>query len=285
VVARELSKRPSLARDGLRTMTLLVALACASYILSAVVGFAGTREFDLPFRTVSLAPPATLIGQNGSDYLGGPRFLLLSGEPGLGAVFLLVAIASASILERGRRRVALLTLLGGGVIVAQSTGLLFALVAMACVSVFVVVTRQVALIAATVMALAVMPALQLLTTQLINRKEQTNPLSLIDRGLAGKTADSSISLSATWAHAPLLVVPLVALLAYLAFLCFRRPIELGLVAAIAVIAWYAQPLQYHPGIWLMLFSVVLLSQGFPETVRAAHVPLTAESTYESGRAL
>lgn len=257
LIAYELSKRPSLGRDALRAVTMLVAFTCASYALSVALGFAGTRGITLPFRTLSFSPPFTLTGGNAANYLSTPRFLVIGGEPGLGGVFLVVAIASSLILERGRRRIALLGLLAIGVVAVQSTGELIALIAMALASAFVLITRRVALLVATAVALVAIPAGLALANWLVDFKERTAPQSVIDRGLAGTDAAQGISLSALWSQSPILVIPIVALLAYLAFLSVRRPEQFGLVAALAVIAWFAQPLQYHAGVWLLLFAVLL----------------------------
>jgi len=255
VVAFQLSKRPALARDALRALTLLVAFTCLSYGVSVLTGFAGAHEIALHYRTVTFAPPLTLTGGNAANYLSTPRFLTLGSEPGLGGVFLLVAIAATLILERGRRRVALLSALAVGVVGAQSTGILIALMAMTCAAAFVLITKRVAFFVATAVLFAAAPVALAITNQLVARKERIAPLSITDRGLAGSTGNSEISLSTAWSHTPVLVVPLLALLAYLALRSIRDPVQLGLVAAVSVTAWFAQPLQYHPGVWLLMLLV------------------------------
>jgi hypothetical protein len=256
VVAFQLSKRPSLARDALRALTLLVAFTCVSYGVSVLTGFVGAHEIALHYRTVTFAPPLTLTGGNAANYLSTPRFLTLGSEPGLGGVFLLIASAATLVLERGRRRIVLLSALAVGVVGAQSTGVLIALGAMVCAAAFVVVTKRVAFIVATALLAAALPVALAITNQLVARKERIAPLSITDRGLAGSAGGSGISLSAAWSHTPALVVPLVALLGYFAIRSIRDPVQLGLVAAVSVTAWFAQPLQYHPGVWLMMLLVL-----------------------------
>jgi hypothetical protein len=259
IVAYELAKRPTLARDSMRALTMLISVLCASYLLSVAVGFAGSHHLQLPFRTATLAPPATLVGGSAANYLSTPRFLVLSGEPGLGGIYLLVATGGALMLERGRRRVLLLALLGAGCAAAQSTGLIIGLMAMACAVAFVFVTRRVAVIAAVAAMFVLLPSALAVSNLLVERKEGFAPLSVTDRGLTGGDATGAISLSGAWPYDPIIVVPLVVLLAYVAYLCVREPVPLGLVVGVAVIAWFAQPFHYHPGVWVMLFLAALLA--------------------------
>lgn len=255
-VTLELARRPALARSALRALTLIIAATCASFIASAFIGFAGTRDVLLPFRDISFAPPFTFFTDN-KDYLPVPRFNVISGEPGLGAVYLVIAATCSILLERGRRRAILLALIGTGVVVNQSTGLLFAIVAMIGAIGFVAIARKIAVLAAIVVAVAAVPVVRFVVSALIDHKEQRYPISVTVRGFSGQEADTSISLSALWAHNPIIVVPLVALLGYLLFVTVRRPVQFGAVAAVTTVAWFAQPLQYHPGVWVMLAATVI----------------------------
>lgn len=260
LVAHEVSQRPVLTRTSLRLFAVTIALTCASYVASWATGFLGMRPIELPYRSVMFAPPASLVTIHTNDYLGTPRFLSLSGEPGLGALFLLVALAFVVTYERRWTRRILLSLLLVGIAAAQSAGLLLAFFAMTGAAAALFVARRVAVLAATAVVLGLIPVAIESAARLIEIKGRTNPLSIADRGLAGSSADSAISLSAAWSQAPSVVIPLVALLALFAWTSIQYPLQFGLVVGIAVISWYAQPVQFHPGLWILLFAVCTASR-------------------------
>jgi hypothetical protein len=188
----------------------------------------------------------------------------LAGEPGLGALFIVIALWCALAFWRGGRRLALLALLATGVVATQSIGLVFGLVAFAVGATLVEVTRRLTLGVSVVLALVLIPVTARVGNFLIASKEADNPESLTDRGLPLTglrltASDADISLVATLSHHAVLAIPLIALIGYLAFRVVRDPLSLGLVFAVASIALYAQPLQWHPGVWFLVAAALTIA--------------------------
>jgi hypothetical protein len=259
----EAARRPRLLIHAIRCLTWLVALACASYAISYAAGFAGGTTLHLKYRTIEFAPPLTVTQPSGGYLPGFPRLLVFGGEPGLGGIFVLVAMWGALRFERARQRLGLLVVLGAGVLFTQSTGLVFALVAFALGFALVNVTKRLTLAITFVLALGLIPLLESLIGFLIRVKQTANPSSLADRGFGvtgfhGGQTTGDISLVATLAHHAWLAAPLLVLLAWLGLCAIRDPLSLGLVLGLGSIALYAQPLQWHPGVWFLLIVGVAL---------------------------
>jgi hypothetical protein len=258
--------RPALIASALRCLTWLVGIACASYVVSWAVGFMGAVDTSSQYRDVIVYPPATVTQPSGgflTEY-GFPRLLVLAGEPGLGALFIVIALWCALAFWRGGRRLALLALLATGVVATQSIGLVFGLVAFAVGATLVEVTRRLTLGVSVVLALVLIPVTARVGNFLIASKEADNPESLTDRGLPLTglrltASDADISLVATLSHHAVLAIPLIALIGYLAFRVVRDPLSLGLVFAVASIALYAQPLQWHPGVWFLVAAALTIA--------------------------
>jgi hypothetical protein len=259
----ELNRRPSLVMKALRSLMWVIALACTSYVISYATGFVGGVVIELQYRNLTFYPPATFTLPSGGFLPGFPRLVVLSGEPGLAAIFILIAIWCAFKFERGRRRALLVGLLASGALFSQSTGLVFALMIFALAAALVEVTRRLTLGVSIVVAFGLIPVMRWLTDVLLAEKRSHDPASLLDRGfnIKGFQADlarGDISLLATLDHF-WQVLPLLCLLAFLAFSTIRNPAALGLVLAVASIALYAQPLQWHPGAWLLLSAAVAIA--------------------------
>jgi hypothetical protein len=265
-VAWQISQRPTLAQRVLRFFTLVVAAECASYWISYLIGFrGGPHIYHLKTRHVDVYPPFTLTSGSGGFWGSHPRLIVFSGEGGLGAVALLVALAYVLKNETGRKRTLLAALLVSGIVAGQSSGAVLALGVLAIVAAAVSMTRTFTLLPAAIAAGVAVLALSRFATDLLHAKLHDNIASLADRGLLtpGSFA-GDISLHATLSHHAAVAVPVIALLGYLAVRTFRDPVGLGLVAAVAVIAWYAQPLQDHPGVWLLLLLAVGLQLRDPD---------------------
>ena len=263
--------RTTLVAGTIRSLAWMVAALSASYLVSLAIGFrGGPIELRLTYRQVELFPPVTLTAGSGGYFPSIPRLTVFAGEPGLGVVFMLVAAWAAVRLEHGSRRVALLGLVLAGVVLTQSTGSVLALAAMAIGGVLAGITQRYSAWIAAVLAILAIPIAQLLGTTLIGIKQETNPLSISDRGLGdllGAGGDNStkgsISLLAAASNSPMIAVPIVVLLLVMLILSLRDSASLGLVLGISVSALFAQPLQLHPGVWLIVGFAVLISGDVP----------------------
>ena len=258
VLVWQMSQRPELSRRALRFVAMLAVAECASYWVSYLIGFrGGPHIYWLKTRHLDIYPPFTLTAGSGGFWGGHPRLIMFSGEAGLGAVVLLVALAYVLKHERGRRRTLLAALLISGVAAGQSSGAVLGLGVLAAVAVAAHITRRLTLLPAGVAAGTALVGLSHVATGLVNAKLTENASSLSDRGLlvSGNFA-GDISLHATLIHHAAVALPVIGLLGYLAARTFRDPVGLGLVGAIAVIAWYAQPLQDHPGVLLLLLLLL-----------------------------
>jgi hypothetical protein len=253
VVAWQFSLRPSLSRRVISIVATLAAAECASYWVSYVTGFRGGPHLvALKTRQVGIYPPFTVTAGHQGFWSPHPRLAMFSGEAGLGAIVLLAGLAYTLKYEEGRKRFILATLLASGVFAGQSSAAAIAACVLVAIAVCVNLTRKLTLLAAAIFGAAAVALIVRLSTHFVHAKLAANSASVADRGLLipGNFA-GDISLHAAFVNHPTIAVPVIALLAYLAWRSLRDPFGLGLIAAIAVIAWYAQPLQDHPGVWLL----------------------------------
>jgi hypothetical protein len=253
-VAWQMSLRPELTLRAVRAVALLAAAECASYWISLVLNFSvGPHTEWLKQRHIDIYLPVTLTGGSGGYWPSLPRLTVFAGEAGLGAVLLLVALACTLLHEDGRRRTVMAALLGSGLVFTQSSGALLALAVFAVIAMSTRISRNLTVLPAAAVAAACAVGLSRIATGLVHLKLATNAVSVTQRGLVGTGAfTGDISLHAAITHHPLVAVPVVLLFGCFAVRWIREPLKIGLLGAVAVIAWYAQPLQDHPGVWLLV---------------------------------
>jgi hypothetical protein len=271
-------RRPGFTRRVLHDLTIAVAVMACSYWVSLVVlRGAGTVELQLPHRTVWVAPPVTLTAASGGYLPDLPRWAVVSGEPGLGGVYVLLAIATAMLLFRGRMRLVLLLALFSGVVATQSAGLLLAVAAGFAAWAALHAIRWLSPAALGLIVLAAVVGLRLLVALVLENKQGTNLASILDRGLGpdlvpgapslGGVTDT-INLVAAAQLQPLTAVALFALLLVFLLRSLPSPVLTGYVAALAATALFAQPLQLQVGVWLMSYLLLALPRERPP--RHAH---------------
>jgi hypothetical protein len=271
LLLRELTLRPILTQRVLAATFTLVAIECVSAVGSYLTGFHRLAGLNLKYRHVVLYAPLTFASEKvntGGWWAGKPRFTAFAGEPGLAAVLLLLGFAYFLIFERGARRVFLVAVLLAGCVLTQSTGLVFALIAFGVVASTLIVALRLTPLPALLFACTTVPVLIVVTDRLLAAKARANPLSVSQRGLFGSAFEGDISILATLHHHAQLVLPLLAIVAYLLWLSHRQPVAAGLVASISVLGFYVEPLQYHPATWILVALVVMLSRRNPGALMA-----------------
>lgn len=265
VCAYSMAQRPALSSRAFLAFVSICAAEVASYVVSLLIGFRlGPHTLHFKARHADLYFPFTFTSGSGGFWGSHPRLSMFSGEGGLAAVVLLIALALAlKLLPRGRAKTAIVALLGLGVVFAQSSAAVVALAVMVTVILARrLTTRLTFLPAAIAMALPAL-AVERLAQAVVHAKMHENAGSLADRGfLTSGTYLNDISVRAALHHHVLIGVGLIVLMAYLAVRSVHDPVGLGLVAGVGVMAWYAQPLQDHPGIWFILVAFIpLLERG------------------------
>lgn len=240
-----------------RALTALAVVAVCSYFVSSGLGFRQSVTFEGSSRDVLVYFPFTVIRGDAGSLFHEPRFALFSGEPGLGALILLVAIWGALRLFHGPSRVLLALILLAGGVLTQSTGFLFAILSFGVVVAVERVARTRGRIPAAALASVALPLAYVVSRVLISSKASTEKLSLTDRGFLGGSASGEINLLALLQERPYLAVHLFVLLGLLTWHSRTRPLDVGLAVAIGLTGLAAQPIHVHPGVWLLLAVCVL----------------------------
>lgn len=262
LVVRQFEPRVEMAEQAARAVVALVVAECVSYWISLLAGFPfGAHDFALKGRHVDVYAPLTFTSGSHGYWPSIPRFSLFSGEPGLAGVVLLIAAAYAVVLYAGRKRLVLLALLGSGVAFTQSSGAVLAAAVFVVVACAVHLTRRLTPLPAAILSAAPVFAVSKLATGLIHAKLADNATSVNDRGLLGGSFTGDISLRAMLSHHAYLALPMIALLLAYAIRAGRDPLMLGLIAAVALVAWSAQPLHDHPGVWVLVGVLAVSVKG------------------------
>jgi hypothetical protein len=280
--------RPTLLVRTLQALTWLVAIGCASCVVSLAIGFRGGIPLEMPYREAAVFfPPATLSVGLGRIWPEIPRFALLSGEPGLAAVFLIIALWYTATFERGLRRWFLFAVLVAGCFLTQSLGAFVAVVLLFGVagilrlihvirSIGASISAVVAIVLSPILAVALLPNVPNVidASRRLVQRARFEGLTLgasfrgftieqTDVSFSGGGASPDISLIAALPGHALIVIPLLALLAYLGMVTVRKPMSLGLVLAFAATALFAQPLQYSVGAWVLLIACCIIVDTAP----------------------
>lgn len=245
------SGRASFVAQTARALALLVASLSVSYFISAATGFpGGAATFNGSSRDATVYFPFTLIRGNTGSLFDLPRFSVVAGEPGLGALFILVALWASARFYSGKARAALVCVLVTAGVFTQSTGFLFAIVGFTGVVLVRGIWRRSGFVAGAFVGLVLLPVAVITARVLLASKREGEGYSLADRGFEGGQAVGEINLLSAFHHTPHIAILVVGLLVALAWEARGGPLELALVAAIAVTGIFAQPIHLHPGIWL-----------------------------------
>jgi hypothetical protein len=284
IVASLALSRPQFALDALTGITWTLGLFCASFMVTWSLGQFNGLGLQLPTgtRTLQVDLPFT-VSAAGAPFLPGTRRMSpMTGEPGLLALFIapLLAVVFAKGASRSRRTWTAVILLAAAVF-SQSVATIFAVAVALAVGVIAVLWKRRAYVRTVLIVGIGMALAPSAITAALGEKASVAAASFTDRGLANLGEGSA----AMYGNINLLVMSsndLVLFLVMLAgllcgFAIARRTLG-GFVAflAFAVVAAVAQPVQWHPGGWLLIACAAIFAVHARAT---AHQPrsLTASS--------
>ena len=239
--------------DALRALTLLLCAAVVSDLVTWALDFRlGGDIVAGPNREVTAYFPATITqGVNGLLF-GSPRFAVFSGEPGLGAVFLLFGLWCGLRLYERRARIVVVGLLVAGGLLTQSTAFLITMIALVVVAAVLQLppASRVGVAVVALAALAIPAVVEVM--HLLAQKKKADPLSFSDRGFGQSHALGEINLLSLLTAKPVIAIAFFVLGVVLIRAAWPRAWDVGLIAAIFLTGLFAQPLHLHPGTWLLL---------------------------------
>lgn len=260
IVAFLASSRPQFALDALTGMTWTLGLFCVSFILTWALGQFNGLGLQLPTgnRTLQLDLPFT-VSAGGAPFLPGTRRMSsLTGEPGLLALYIapLLAVAFAKGASRSRRTWTAIVVLASAVF-SQSVATVLAIAAALSVGVILVLWKRRAYVRTTLIIAVAAVLAPAGVTAALGEKATVAAASFTDRGLANLGQGSAamygnINLLVMFSNDLVLALTMiVGLLCGFALAC--RSLG-GFVAffAFAIVAAVAQPVQWHPGGWLLI---------------------------------